>query len=79
MYLFKLINASAFSRYIPRSGIAGSYGSSILVFQVFSTVAAPIYIPTKSVPVLGFPFLHFLSNTFFFVDILMIAILTGVR
>ena len=46
---------------MPRSGIAGSYGNSIsLVFWgasiLFSTVAAPIYIPTNSVG--EFPFLH---------------------
>ena len=39
---------------MPRSGIARSYGNSIyLVFwgasMLFSTVAAPIYIPTNSV------------------------------
>lgn len=35
------------------SGLAGSYGSSILAFlrnlHVVSTVAAPIYVPTNSV------------------------------
>ena len=50
--------------YIPRSGIAGSYGSSMFsVLRNLHTVlhsAAPIYIPTKSV--LGFPFLHILTN-----------------
>ena len=32
MYLFELV----FSRYIPRSGIAGSYGSSIFSFFLFT-------------------------------------------
>ena len=40
-------------RYMPTSGIAGSYGNSILVFwdtsTLFSTMATPIYIPTNSV------------------------------
>ena len=47
-----------------RSGIAGSYGSSIFsfwgTFILFSIVAAPIYFPTNSVGV--FPFLHTLSS-----------------
>ena len=50
--------------YTPRSGIAGSYGNSILIFWgtsiLFSTVAAPVYIPINSVQ--GFPFLHILAN-----------------
>ena len=45
--------------------------------MLFSTVAAPIYIPTNGVG--GFPFLHTLSNILLFVDFLMMAILTGVR
>ena len=42
-----------FSRYTSRSGIAGSHGSSIFIFEgtsiLFSIVATPIYIPTNSV------------------------------
>ena len=49
---------------MPRSGIDGAYGNSILVFWgisiLFSTVAVSIYIPTNSVK--GFPFLHTLSS-----------------
>ena len=45
-----------FSRYMPRSGIAGSYGSSM-----FSPVAVPIYTPTNRVG--GFPSLHTLSSS----------------
>ena len=67
---------------MPRSGIAGSYGNSIFSFlrnlHTFSIVAAPVYIPTNSVG--GFPFLHTLHTLCLsFVDILMMAILTGVR
>ena len=38
-----------FSGYMPKSGIAGSYGNSSFSFYLFSIVAAPIYIPTNSV------------------------------
>ena len=38
-----------FSRYMPKTGIAGSYGSSIFSFLrtsiLFSTVTVPIHIP----------------------------------
>ena len=49
-----------FSRYMPKSGIARSYGSCIFSFLrksiLFFIVVIPNYIPTKSVE--GFPFLH---------------------
>ena len=55
MYLFELVFLF-FWDYIPRSGIAGSYGSSIFscffIWEttiLFSTVAVPIYIPINSV------------------------------
>ena len=75
------INAFIFFGYISRSRIAVSYGSCILVFwgtsMLFSIVAAPNYIPTNNV--LGFPFLLVLSKYLLFVDLLMKAILTGVK
>ena len=49
---------------MPRSGIAGTYGSSILSFLEISTlssiVALLVCIPTNSEG--GFPFLHTLSS-----------------
>ena len=51
--------------YITRSGIAGSYGSSIFNLLrnllLFSIAAAPVYIPTNNAP--GLPFLHNLAST----------------
>ena len=54
-----------FSGYMPRSRIAGSYGSSILVFKetiMFSIVALSIYIATNSVG--GFPPIHTLFSVY---------------
>ena len=53
------------SRYMPRSGIAGSYGSFIFSFWRTSIVlhsGCTNYIPTNSVG--GLPFLHILSSIY---------------
>ena len=52
------------SGYMPKSGIAGSYGSSIFSFLSYlvllSIVIVPVYIPVISMG--GFPFLHTFSS-----------------
>ena len=58
-----------FSRYMPRNETAGSHGTYLFSFFffffngtsiLFSTVAMPIYIPTRSIE--GFPSLHTFSR-----------------
>ena len=60
--------STVFSGYVPRSGVAGLYSSSILVFLgisiLFSIVAVPVYIPINSV--VGFTFFHTLSRIYCF-------------
>ena len=64
MHLSFRISVFGFFAYIPRSGIAGHMVALVLVFWgtsiLFSTVAAPIHIPTDCVQ--GVPFLHILTN-----------------
>ena len=69
------------SGYMPSSGTAGSYGSSIFGFlrylHLFSIVVVPIYTPTNSEG--GYLFLHIFLQNLLFLDLLMMAILSGVR
>ena len=68
-----------FSGYTPKSGIAGSYDSSVFFERnstLFSIVDVPVYISTNSVG--GYPFLYTLSSMYCLWIFLMMVILTGV-
>ena len=85
MWVHVSFSRKVLSGYMPKSGIAGLYGSSIYSFlRYFHAVFRSgwtIYIPTNSVG--GFPFLHTPSfqcrRTYSFADLCMMAILNGVR
>ena len=69
-----------FSGYMPRSGIPGSYGSSIFTFlRNFHTVFYSDFTSLHSHCVGGFHFLHTLLQLLLFVDFLFMAILTSVK
>ena len=82
VHIFFRIDVLGFLGYIPRSGIAESKGSSIVIFISLETsilfslqATLSAFLPTMyRVPPSPHPHQHLL-----FVDLLMIAILTGMR
>ena len=76
-YIF-WISVFIFFGYIPKNGIAGSYGSSIFSFWGISILFYCTNLLFHQ-QCTGFPFLHMLANICYLWGFLMIAILTGVR
>ena len=81
-YLFEALLSVLLGIY-PEVGLLDHIVVLVLIFWgtviLFSTVAAPFYIPSKSAQ--EFQFLHILTNTweFLFLFFLIVAILMGVR
>ena len=69
-----------FFGYMPRSWISGSYGISLFSFlRILCTVLHSGSTNFQSHSVGGFPFFHTLSRIYFFIVLLMMAILTSVK
>ena len=79
MCCFKLEFSS--SGYMSRSGIAGSYDNAIFSFlrMLHTVLHSDCTNLFSSNSVEGFPFLHTLSSIYYFIDILMMTILTSMR
>ena len=86
LYLIKLLKKNPALNdfgFIPRSGTAGSYGSSIFNFLkttiLFSMAAVPFYIPNRAQRI---QLLHIHANTAIFHHVMfspIVAILRGAR